>query len=176
MWRIGIYFGETTEATLDGGEMIGEAEASLGGRRQLGTRRGIYRNDEVDRCIDMFWFDFPSEKFSSRNVSVKPRARGRIGHKRLRNGANAARPSMPQKTPLGRQTIARVARVAEIMLQNHWVSRIGLDTIDPVVFTTVNARERSRVAPAGAGGQAACKREQRSIARGGEFNHGPSPQ
>ena len=51
MRRIGIYFGQTSEATLDGGEMIGEAEASLGGRRQLGMRRRIYCNDEVDRCI-----------------------------------------------------------------------------------------------------------------------------
>src|SRR3954447_23819337 len=166
MWRIGIHFGETSEATLDGGEMIGEAEASLGGGRQLGTGRSIYRNNEVDRCIDMLRLDFPSEKFSSRNISIKPRARGRIVRKRLRNGANATRPSMAQKTPLGRQTIARVARVAEIMLQNHRVSRIGLDTIDPIVFTAINARERPRVAPAGACGQAACKREQRSIGRG----------
>src|SRR3954451_11985691 len=135
MWRIGIHFGETSEATLDGGEMIGEAEASLGGRRQLGTRRRIYGNDEVDRCVDMLRLEFPTEKFSSRNVSIKPRARGRILRKRLRNGANATRPSMPQKTPLGRQTIARVARVAEIMLQHYRLSRIGLDTIDPIVFT-----------------------------------------
>ena len=82
---------------------------------------------------------------------------------------------MPQKAPFGRQTVARVAWIAEIVLENHGLSGIGRDPVDLIILAAVEAAESVGATPAGALDQAVCQRQQFLVGRGGELNHGPSP-
>ena len=103
--------------------------------------------------------------------------RGGIAGKRLGNGANAARPSVLQKTPFRAKPVARVARIAEIALQNQRRRRLRFRRDRPGCSCRPSRRDkRARAAPADAFRQSARQREQASRRSAASSSvHGPHP-